>query len=83
VGFPWYVVTLGLIGIIVLLFGFLFLVIFFGKWLRRDTKASEAEMLSAQLAQLREMRDNGLLSTVEYDAIRMQLVQRIKASQET
>ena len=82
-GFPWYVVALGLIGIIVLLFGFLFLVIFFGKWLRRDSKASEAELLSAQLAQLREMRDNGLLSTVEYDAIRTQLVERIKASQET
>ena len=82
-GFPWYVVALGFIGIIVLLFGFLFLVIFFGKWLRRDTKASEAELLSVQLAQLREMRDNGLLSTVEYDAIRTQLVERIKASQET
>lgn len=82
-GFPWYVVALGFIGIIVLLFGFLFLVIFFGKWLRRDSKASEAELLSVQLAQLREMRDNGLLSTVEYDAIRTQLVQRIKASQET
>ena len=82
-GFPWYVVALGFIGIIVLVFGFLFLVIFFGKWLRRDSKASEAELLSVQLAQLREMRDNGLLSTVEYDAIRTQLVQRIKASQET
>ena len=82
-GFPWYVVALGFIGIIVLLFGFLFLVIFFGKWLRRDSKASEAELLSVQLAQLREMRDNGLLSTVEYDAIRTQLVERIKASQET
>ena len=82
-GFPWYVVAPGFIGIIVLLFGFLFLVIFFGKWLRRDSKASEAELLSVQLAQLREMRDNGLLSTVEYDAIRTQLVQRIKASQET
>ncbi len=82
-GFPWYVVALGFIGIIVLLFGFLFLVIFFGRWLRKGTRASEAELLAAQLAQLREMRDNGLLSTVEYDAIRMQLVQRIKASQET
>lgn len=82
-GFPWYVVALGLIGIIVLLFGFVFFVIFFGRWLRKGTKASEAELLSAQLAQLREMRDNGLLSTVEYDAIRMQLVQRLKASQQT
>jgi len=81
VGFPWYVVAMGMIGIVVLFFGSIFLIIFFGKWLRKDNKASEAELLSAQLSELRQMKETGLLSTVEYNAIRQQLVQRIKASQ--
>ena len=82
-GFPWYFVALGMIGIIVLFFGLLFLVIFLGRWLKKGNKASEAELLSAQLAELREMKAKGLLSTVEYDAIRLQLVQKLKASQNT
>jgi len=81
VGFSWYAVAMGMIGIIVLFFGSIFLIIFLGKWLRKDSKASEAELLSAQLAELRQMKENGLLSAVEYNAIRQQLVQRIKASQ--
>ena len=80
-GFSWYAVAMGMIGIIVLFFGSIFLIIFLGKWLRKDSKASEAELLSAQLAELRQMKENGLLSAVEYNAIRQQLVQRIKASQ--
>jgi len=78
---PRVLALLGLITVIVAFLGGLVLFVWFGRWLKKGAKASEAELISAQLNQLREMKTKGLVSAVEYDAIRRQLMEKIKASE--
>ena len=72
---------LAIVAVILLLVGGLILFIWLGRWLKKGPKSSEADLISAQLNQLREMKTNGLISQVEYDAIRRQLMEKIKASE--